>query len=70
MLFVQEEVISSFEKDFEDKNGDALDTDGVTLLVYTDDFNAIKRGYEILLPIYDELKDAVTHQMISDFCKQ
>ena len=70
MIFIQEEVIDTFEEDFVEKNEDALGAGGVTLLVYTDDFNAIKRGYEVLLPIYDEVKDAVTQQMISDYCKQ
>lgn len=70
MLFVQEEVIATFESDFEDKNSSLLDDDGVTLLIALDDFNAIERGYEVLLPLYDATKDAVTYQMITDYCKE
>lgn len=70
MIFIQEEVIDTFEEDFEDKNEDALTSAGVTLTVSSSDLAAIDYGYEILLPLYDELKDAVTHKMISDYCKQ
>ena len=69
MIFIQEEVISSFEADFVEKNEDALDGEAVDLRVNADDLAAITRGYQILLPIYDEKKDAVTYQMIMDYCK-
>ena len=69
MIFIQEEAIDVFENNFADVNEDALSGEAVDLRVYADDFAAITRGYQILLPIYDEKKDAVTYEMITNYCK-
>lgn len=70
MIFIQEEAIDSFEEDFVDANEDALDGENITLLIGEDDFEAIAHGYEDLLPVYDEQKDAVTYESITAYCKQ
>lgn len=70
MLFIQEEVIGEFEKDFRASNEAAVSGKDVELTVKATDLSAISRGYNVLLPLYDELKDAVTHEMISNYCKQ
>ena len=69
MIFIQEEVISTFVKDFEDKNEDTLNGAHVSLLIKDEDFEAISRAYQDFLPVYDALKDAVTHEAISNYCK-
>lgn len=70
MIFIQEEAIDSFEEDFVDANEDALDGEDITLLIGEADFEAIAHGYEDLLPVYDEQKDAVTYESITAYCKQ
>ena len=70
MLFVQEEVYSTFGDDFEEKNGDALGSANVSLSVTNGDLSAIDYGYAVLLPAYSELKDAVTQQDIIDYCSR
>lgn len=68
MLFVQEEVYSTFGDDFEEKNADALNGANVSLTVTNGDLSAIDYGYDVLLPVYDTLKDAVTQQDIITYC--
>lgn len=70
MLFVQEEVYDSFDADFSDANEGALGGDTVELQIRNADIAAIDYGYEVLLPVYDTLKDAVTQQDIIDYCSQ
>ena len=70
MLFVQEEVYDSFGDDFSDANEDALSGSTVELEIGTADIAAIDLGYEVLLPVYDTLKDAVTQQDIINYCSQ
>ncbi len=70
MIFIQEEAIDSFEEDFAKANETALDSEDVSLLVDTADFDAITHGYQDLLPIYDEKKDEVTYETITAYCKQ
>lgn len=70
MIFVQEEVYDYFDEDFSNVNEDALNGNEVELQIRNTDIVAIDFGYEVLLPIYDTLKDAVTQQDIIDYCSQ
>ena len=69
MLFVQEEKYDDFEKDFSNVNEDALNGTRVDLVVTAQHLSAIDYAYEVLLPLYDVQKDAVTHEMITNYCK-
>ena len=69
MLFVQEEMYDAFESDFLSVNEAALNDGNVDLTVALNELDAIDFAYEVLLTAYDEMKDAVTHQMITDYCK-
>lgn len=68
MIFIQEEYLSSFESDFYEKNQERL-TGNTSLLMSSNDANAVSYGYYILLKEYDLLKDAVTAEDISNYCK-
>ena len=69
LLFVQEEYIDQLEDDFADKNKTALNNGSVNLNVSSADLAAIAHGYTDLLPIYDQAKDAVTYETITNYCK-
>lgn len=69
MLFIQTEHVESFESDFAKSNKTALSSNKVTLTVENSDFEAILYGYEVLLPIYDMIKDAITRETIIEYCK-
>lgn len=69
MLFIQEEAYEVFDANFEKANEAYLDRDGVSLAVTAEDKAAIDFGYNVLLPIYDELKEAITHEHIINYCK-
>lgn len=68
MIFIQEEQIDSFEKDFNDANEKSLSST-VTLNVSTSVKNAVKYGYYTLLQAYDVIKDNVTFASITNYCK-
>ena len=70
MIFIQEEAIDKFEDDFSGANETALDNEEVVLWVDEDDLEAIAHGYEELLLIYDEKKDEVTYETITEYCKE
>ena len=69
MMFIQEEYFDDFEADFKDENRSCLPASGVTLNVSSSDKAAVYYGYYTLLQTYDLIKDAVTFQMITDYCK-
>lgn len=69
MLFVQQEKMDSFESDFANANKNALSKKNVSLTVSAEEINVIDYAYEALLPQYDARKNAVTHQMIINYCK-
>ena len=69
MLFVQEEFLEDFSEDFYDKNESALSSEP-TITLSESAQNAVNFGYYTLLIEYDKLKDEVTHQDITDYCKQ
>lgn len=63
MLFVQEEKYSSFEKDFKSANDIT-----VSLNVKSADLSAISYAYDSILPIYNEVKEAVSREDIIEYC--
>ena len=65
MLFIQRENFDSFEKDFKDSNDIK-----VTLNVKQSVLDAIDFGYEEVLPVYDLIMDAVSHDDITNFVKK
>lgn len=67
MIFIQEEQLLTFEKDFAEANKHCL-TENVSLIVLKQDGEAIKSGYYELLKKYDLIKEAVTQKAIIDFC--
>lgn len=67
MIFIQEEQLLTFEKDFAEANKHCL-TENVSLIVLKQDGEAIKSGYYELLKKYDIIKEAVTQKAIIDFC--
>jgi hypothetical protein len=68
MMFIQEEQLETFEEDFVEKNNDYL-SGGVSLNVSSDDQAAVNYGYYTLLEAYETIKDAVTYESITNFCK-
>ena len=68
MLFIQEEKYSNFVSDFNDKNSDYLTTPAF-LTVTQGTLNAINYAYEVVLPAYNTIKNAVTHDMITQYCR-
>lgn len=66
MIFIQEEFVDDFEKDFKDKNKAYLNGSTVTLLVTDDEFAVIEYAYSELLAEYDINKDVVNRQYIID----
>ena len=68
MLFVQAKYYEDFEDDFNDANEDLLDGTA-RLNVLSSDLTAISNGYTVLLPVYDEIKDAITKEDIIEFCR-
>lgn len=69
MMFIQAENYDDFNEEFSDKNADALNNGTVTLEVSGNDLGAINYGYETLLPLFDQVKDLVTHEYIINYCK-
>ena len=63
MLFVQEEKYSDFEESFKDANGIT-----VSLEVKSADLNAISYAYNSILPVYNEIKEAVSREDIIEYC--
>ena len=63
MLFVQEEKYSSFENDFKSANDIT-----VSLNVKAADLSAISYAYDSILPIYNEVKEAVSREDIIEYC--
>ena len=63
MLFVQEEKYSSFENDFKSANNIT-----VSLNVKAADLGAISYAYDSILPIYNEVKEAVSREDIIEYC--
>ena len=70
MLFIQAENIDTFESDFAKSNKTALNSKSVTLTVTSSQIQAINYGYTVALPVYDKLKNAVTHNDIINYCKK
>ena len=70
MIFIQEEKLEDFETDFAKANKAPLGNKPVDIVVELADYEAIRYGYTVLLPAYDKIKDAVTHEMITDYCKK
>ena len=70
MLFIQAENIDTFESDFAKSNKTALNSKSVTLTVTSSQIQAINYGYTVVLPVYDKLKNAVTHNDIINYCKK
>ena len=68
MIFIQEEQLSSFEKDFYDANKNSLSSK-ITLNVSSAEKEAVEYGYYTLLQTYDKLKDSVTFETITNYCK-
>ena len=67
MLFVQAKYYEDFEDNFNAANEDLLDGTA-RLNVLSSDLTAISNGYTVLLPVYDEIKDAITKEDIIEFC--
>jgi len=69
MLFVQEEYADTFEEDFENANESSL-TQNVIINVSNNDKTAINYGYYTLLQAYDIIKDKVSFDNITEYCKK
>jgi hypothetical protein len=69
MIFVQEENASTFIDDFSDENKDYL-SGNISLNVSSADKLAVNYGYYTLLDAYDLIKELVTFDMVSNYCKQ
>lgn len=69
MLFVQEENFDTFIEDFSDVNSDFL-TGNISLLVSSSDKQAVEFGYYTLLEDYEIIKEAVTFESITNYCKE
>ncbi|MBQ8529222.1 MAG: hypothetical protein IJ459_05745 [Clostridia bacterium] len=69
MLFIQVEWFDNFESEFANANKSSVSS-GVSLQVNRGDLDAIDLGYGTLLEIYDSVKDSVTHEDITNYCKQ
>lgn len=69
MIFVQEEMLSDFVNDFSDENANYL-TGKISLNVSASDKSAVNYGYYTLLQTYDLIKDSVTFESITNYCKQ
>ena len=67
MLFVQAKYYENFEDDFNDAN-DYLNGNA-KLNVKNADLAAVSRGYTVMLPVYDEIKGAITKEDIIEFCE-
>ena len=68
MMFVQEEKLADFITDFNNENSESL-SGSISLNVSTADKNAVSYGYYTLLTAYDLIKEAVTFEMITNYCK-
>ena len=68
MMFVQEEKLDDFTSDFYAANKNAL-SGPISLNVSQKDKQAVNYGYYTLLNDYDLIKDAVTFEMITNYCK-
>lgn len=68
MMFVQEEQLSTFESDFSNTNSSYLSSP-VSLNVSSADKNAVNYGYYTLLSLYDTIKDLITFESITNYCK-
>jgi len=71
MIFVQEENLGTFLAEFSDANADYLSSDITwnSQNVSQKDREQVYFGYYTLLTEYEKIKDAVTHDMISNYCK-
>ena len=69
MMFVQEEMLGEFINDFSDVNEDYL-SGKISLSVSEADKTAVSYGYYTLLQAYDLIKDSVTFEAITSYCKQ
>ncbi len=69
MIFVQEENFDTFTEDFSNANGDFL-TGEIALLASSSDKKAVEFGYYTLLEDYEKIKDAVTVESITNYCKK
>ena len=67
MLFVQAKYYENFEDDFNDAN-DYLNGNA-KLNVKNADLAAVSRGYTVMLPVYDEIKGAISKEDIIEFCE-
>jgi hypothetical protein len=68
MIFIQAEQIDNFVSDFSKANKDYL-SGNVSLNVSNADQAAIDYGYTTLLDLYDTIKDSVSFEDITNFCK-
>ena len=68
MLFIQEEYISSFVEDFEDANENSL-SQSIILNVSNNDKTAVSFGYYTLLQSYEIIKEKVSFESITNYCR-
>lgn len=63
MMFIQEEQVSTFETDFNDKNGVA-----VSLNVSTNVKSAVNYGFHTLVVAYDKIRNTISYEDIVSYC--
>ena len=67
MIFIQEEYLDSFEKDFSSENKNYLTSVGGTLNVNNSDYAAVEYGYYTLREVYDIIATEVSKEEIESW---
>lgn len=63
MMFIQEQQVDNFEKNFKDKNGVTVALNATASVK-----NAVNHGYYELLPAFDKIKGLITLESIVNYC--